>query len=127
MLSAEADHTILPNWYVSGLFQVVTDSSSRRTTGEITSYNAEHFAQTSITGEVGDNGDVNITVTATRKIQITPAHILSGSGKARRFFARFVTSKIFKQRPGSGMILISARHFSPYFLLSPHNLHLTRQ
>ncbi|KAJ7940635.1 peptide N-acetyl-beta-D-glucosaminyl asparaginase amidase A-domain-containing protein [Mycena leptocephala] len=81
VVSAEADHTILPNWYVSGLLQVVTDSSSKRTTGKVTSYSAEPFAQTSITGSVGDNGDVNITITASRKIQIS-ASILSGSGKA---------------------------------------------
>jgi hypothetical protein len=81
VVSAENDHTILPNWYVSGLLQVVTDSTSKRTTGKVTSYSAEPFAQTSVTGSVGDNGDVNITVIASRKIQIS-ASILSGSGKA---------------------------------------------
>ncbi|KAJ7172471.1 peptide N-acetyl-beta-D-glucosaminyl asparaginase amidase A-domain-containing protein [Mycena filopes] len=81
VVSAEEDRAILPNWYISGLLQVTTDSSSKRTTGKITSYNAEPFAQTSVTGSVGDNGDVNITVTASRKIHIT-ADILSGSGKA---------------------------------------------
>jgi len=83
VVSAEADHTILGNWYVSGLLQVITDSSSKRTTGKITSYSAQPFAETSIMGSVGDNGDVNITVTASRKIQIS-ANILSGSGKATK-------------------------------------------
>ncbi|KAJ7449814.1 peptide N-acetyl-beta-D-glucosaminyl asparaginase amidase A-domain-containing protein [Mycena latifolia] len=77
--SAEADKTILQNWFVSGLLQVVTDSSSKPTTGKITSYSAEPFAQTSTTGAVGDNGDINITVSATRSIHIA-AEIRSGSG-----------------------------------------------
>ncbi|KAJ7285831.1 peptide N-acetyl-beta-D-glucosaminyl asparaginase amidase A-domain-containing protein [Mycena rebaudengoi] len=81
VVSAEDDKTTLQNWFVSGLLQVVTDSSSKRTTGKITSYNAEPFAQTTVTGSVGDNGDVDVTVTASRKIQIS-ANILSGSGKA---------------------------------------------
>jgi hypothetical protein len=80
VVSAEADKTILQNWFVSGLLQVVTDSSSKRTTGKITSYNAEPFAQTTVTGTVGDNGDVNITVTASRKIHISST-IVSGSKK----------------------------------------------
>ncbi|KAF7322979.1 hypothetical protein HMN09_00077600 [Mycena chlorophos] len=78
--SAEADHTILSNWFVSGLLQVVTDSSSKRTTGKMTSYNAEPFAVSSNTGHVDSNGDIHITVSATRKISIT-SEILSGSGK----------------------------------------------
>ncbi|KAJ6596897.1 peptide N-acetyl-beta-D-glucosaminyl asparaginase amidase A-domain-containing protein [Mycena vulgaris] len=77
--SAEADKTILQNWFVSGNLQVVTDSSSKRTTGKMTSYSAEPFAQSTITGSVGDNGDVNITVSATRKIHIS-SEIRSGSG-----------------------------------------------
>ncbi|KAJ7709902.1 peptide N-acetyl-beta-D-glucosaminyl asparaginase amidase A-domain-containing protein [Mycena rosella] len=77
--SAEADKTILQNWFVSGLLQVVTDSSSKPTTGNMTSYSADPFAVATITGSVGDNGDVNITVSATRKIHIT-SEIRSGSG-----------------------------------------------
>ncbi|KAG6897579.1 hypothetical protein C0992_000167 [Termitomyces sp. T32_za158] len=41
---------------------------------------AEPFASTTTTGNVGANGDVNITVTATRKIHIE-ADIISGSGE----------------------------------------------
>ncbi|KAJ7273717.1 peptide N-acetyl-beta-D-glucosaminyl asparaginase amidase A-domain-containing protein [Mycena haematopus] len=78
--SAEADRTILQNWFVSGVLQVITDSSSKRTTGKITSYSAEPFAVTSTTGSVADNGDISITVKAQRQIHIT-ADILSGSGK----------------------------------------------
>ncbi|KAJ6547567.1 peptide N-acetyl-beta-D-glucosaminyl asparaginase amidase A-domain-containing protein [Mycena capillaripes] len=79
--SAEADAAILQNWFVSGVLQVVTDSSSKPTTGKITSYSAQPFAQTSTTGSVGANGDISITVKASRQIHIT-ADILSGSGKA---------------------------------------------
>ncbi|KAF8172814.1 peptide N-acetyl-beta-D-glucosaminyl asparaginase amidase A-domain-containing protein [Mycena galopus ATCC 62051] len=82
VVSAEANHTILPNWYVSGVLQVITDTSSKPTSGRITSYNAEPFAQTSTTGSLSENGDqLSIKVTASRKIHIT-ADILSGSGKA---------------------------------------------
>ncbi|KAF8212233.1 peptide N-acetyl-beta-D-glucosaminyl asparaginase amidase A-domain-containing protein [Mycena galopus ATCC 62051] len=78
--SAEADKTILQNWFVSGILQVVTDSSSERTTGNITSYSAEPYAVTSTTGSVSANGDISITVKASRQIHIT-ADIVSGSGK----------------------------------------------
>ncbi|KAF7294928.1 Peptide-N4-(N-acetyl-beta-glucosaminyl)asparagine amidase A [Mycena indigotica] len=79
--SAEADHTILQNWFVSGALQVVTDSSSKRTTGKILSYQAEPFAISSNTGSVdSSNGDIHITVSATRKIHIS-SEIISGSGK----------------------------------------------
>ncbi|KAF8172815.1 peptide N-acetyl-beta-D-glucosaminyl asparaginase amidase A-domain-containing protein [Mycena galopus ATCC 62051] len=82
VVSAEANHTILPNWFVSGVLQVITDTSSKPTSGRITSYNAEPFAQTSTTGSLSENGDqLSIKVTASRKIHIT-ADILSGSGKA---------------------------------------------
>ncbi|KAF7326945.1 Peptide-N4-(N-acetyl-beta-glucosaminyl)asparagine amidase A [Mycena venus] len=61
VVSAETDKTILQNWFVSGLLQVITDVSSKPTTGRITSYSAEPFAQTTTTGG---------------------PDILSGSGKA---------------------------------------------
>ncbi|KAI0748346.1 peptide N-acetyl-beta-D-glucosaminyl asparaginase amidase A-domain-containing protein [Daedaleopsis nitida] len=80
VVSAEDDHTINQNWFVSGSLQVVTDPSGKPTTGKITRYDAPPFAQTSVTGSVGDNGDVNITVAATRAIHIE-SEITSGSGK----------------------------------------------
>jgi hypothetical protein len=78
--SAETDKAILSNWFVSGVLQVITDSSSKPTTGKITSYSAEPFAVSSTTGSVSDNGDISITVKASRQIHIT-ADIVSGSGK----------------------------------------------
>ncbi|KAJ7905495.1 peptide N-acetyl-beta-D-glucosaminyl asparaginase amidase A-domain-containing protein [Mycena olivaceomarginata] len=72
--------SILSNWFVSGVLQVITDSSSKPTTGKITSYSAEPFAVSSTTGSVSDNGDISITVKASRQIHIT-ADIVSGSGK----------------------------------------------
>ncbi|KAI0807607.1 peptide N-acetyl-beta-D-glucosaminyl asparaginase amidase A-domain-containing protein [Fomes fomentarius] len=80
VLSAEDDHTINQNWFVSGNLQVVTDPSGKPTTGKITVHDAPLFAETSTTGNVGQNGDVNITVTATRNIHIE-AEITSGSGE----------------------------------------------
>ncbi|KAL7283571.1 LOW QUALITY PROTEIN: hypothetical protein ACG7TL_003006 [Trametes sanguinea] len=80
VVSAEEDHAINQNWFVSGNLQVVTDSSSRPTTGKITKYDASPFAVSTTTGSVGDNGDVNVTVSATRNIHIE-AEITSGSGK----------------------------------------------
>ncbi|KDQ60819.1 hypothetical protein JAAARDRAFT_173070 [Jaapia argillacea MUCL 33604] len=76
--SAETDHTINDNWYVSANLQVVTDPSGRPTTGQITTYDAQPYAQTTTTGSVGD-GDVNITVAATRSVHIE-ANVISGSG-----------------------------------------------
>ncbi|KAL6305342.1 peptide N-acetyl-beta-D-glucosaminyl asparaginase amidase A-domain-containing protein [Sparassis latifolia] len=76
--SAETDHTINDNWYVSGNLQVVTDPSARPTTGRITSYSAEPYAVTTTSASMA-NGNINITVSATRKIAIE-AEIVSGSG-----------------------------------------------
>lgn len=42
--SAENDRAILQNWYVSGLIQVITDSSNEPATGEITVYYVSPFA-----------------------------------------------------------------------------------
>jgi Peptide N-acetyl-beta-D-glucosaminyl asparaginase amidase A len=80
--SAEIDHAINDNWYVSGLLQVITDPSGKPTTGNITAYNAEPYARTTTTGDIAPNGDVTITVTATRHVSIE-ADILSGSGESR--------------------------------------------
>ncbi|TFY80830.1 hypothetical protein EWM64_g3177 [Hericium alpestre] len=78
--SAESDHTINQNWFVSGLLQVQLDSSSEPTTGNITLYEAFDFANTTTAGSVGTNGDVNVTVGAKRSIRIE-SDIVSGSGK----------------------------------------------
>ncbi|TBU49086.1 peptide N-acetyl-beta-D-glucosaminyl asparaginase amidase A-domain-containing protein [Dichomitus squalens] len=80
VVSAEDDHTINQNWFVSGSLQVVTDPSGKPTTGKITRYDADDFAVTNTTGSVGANGDVNVTVAATRNIHIE-AEITSGSGQ----------------------------------------------
>ncbi|KAK7054897.1 hypothetical protein VNI00_003360 [Paramarasmius palmivorus] len=78
--SAEDDHTTLQNWFVSGVLQVLVDSSSERTTGNITSYTAEPFADSNAVADI-EGRDVIITVTASRQIHIE-ADILSGSGVA---------------------------------------------
>ncbi|KAJ3759882.1 peptide N-acetyl-beta-D-glucosaminyl asparaginase amidase A-domain-containing protein [Lentinula raphanica] len=81
VVSAEANHTINPNWFVSGILQVVLDSSSERTTGSLTVHSATDYANTSITGSVADFGHFDATVTATRDIHIE-ADILGGSGQS---------------------------------------------
>ncbi|PPR06641.1 hypothetical protein CVT26_001183 [Gymnopilus dilepis] len=78
--SAETDHTINQNWFLSAVLQVFVDKSSRPTTGKINKYTAQPFSVTSTSGSVGSNGDVNITVTATRSILID-SMIISGSGQ----------------------------------------------
>jgi hypothetical protein len=83
IVSAESNHTINDDWYVSGNLQVVTDSSSTQTTGNITKYIANPYAVSSITGNVGENGDVNVTVKTTRQIHIESI-IKSGSGKTTK-------------------------------------------
>jgi hypothetical protein len=80
VVSAESNHTINANWFVSGLLQVVLDQSGKPTTGKINVYDAQPFAETSTTGTVSANGDVIVTVTANRKI-LVDSTIVSGSGK----------------------------------------------
>ncbi|KAF7789510.1 hypothetical protein EIP86_000456 [Pleurotus ostreatoroseus] len=80
VVSAESDHTINQNWFVSGLLQVVTDSSSKRTTGKILVNNAPAFATTNTTGTVSESGDVIVTVKANHDIHIE-SEIVSGSGQ----------------------------------------------
>jgi hypothetical protein len=77
--SAEDDHTILQNWFLSAALQVFTDTSSKPTTGKMTQYSVEPFSQTTTMGSVGENGDVNVTVSATRQVHIEST-ITSGSG-----------------------------------------------
>ena len=76
--SAEDDHTILQNWFVSGVLQVFVDSSSERTIGNISTYSVQPFAQSSASASVKGN-DVVITVNASRQIHIE-ADFVSGSG-----------------------------------------------
>ncbi|KAI0093521.1 peptide N-acetyl-beta-D-glucosaminyl asparaginase amidase A-domain-containing protein [Irpex rosettiformis] len=79
VISAESDHAINQNWFVSGNLQVITDPSGKPTTGNITVFNAPPFPTTSTTGTVGANGDVIVTVAAKHNIHIE-SHIVSGSG-----------------------------------------------
>ncbi|KZV93370.1 hypothetical protein EXIGLDRAFT_613065 [Exidia glandulosa HHB12029] len=79
VISAEDDHAIDQNWFVSGNIQVFVDRSSKPTTGRIISYNAEPFPVTTTTGTAGDNGDVNVTVSGTRSLSVV-SEIKAGSG-----------------------------------------------
>lgn len=80
VVSAETDHAINQNWFISANLQVITDSSSKPTKGKITKYEVQPFAQTKTTGNVAANGDTNFTVSATRSIHIE-SEFTSGSGK----------------------------------------------
>ncbi|KAG9318485.1 peptide N-acetyl-beta-D-glucosaminyl asparaginase amidase A-domain-containing protein [Chiua virens] len=77
--SAEANHTLNQNWYVSGLLQVVTDPSGKQTTGRITSYDVQPYAVTETSASIGGT-DVNITVNAQHSVHIE-AVVISGSGQ----------------------------------------------
>jgi hypothetical protein len=76
--SAETNHTLNQNWYVSGLLQVVTDPSGKPTTGNITTYDVQPYAMTETTASIGGT-DINITVSAQRSLKIEST-IVSGSG-----------------------------------------------
>ncbi|KAJ3541851.1 hypothetical protein NM688_g6034 [Phlebia brevispora] len=80
VVSAESDHAINQNWFVSGLLQVVLDPSAKPTTGKILVLEAPDFAVTNTTGTVSDTGDVVVTVKASRNIHIE-SEIISGSGQ----------------------------------------------
>ncbi|KAF8844962.1 hypothetical protein BDN67DRAFT_1050060 [Paxillus ammoniavirescens] len=79
VVSAEANHTLNQNWYVSGLLQVVLDPSGKPTTGNITSYDVQPYAVTETTATMG-GGDVNITLKAQRSLRIESV-VISGSGQ----------------------------------------------
>ena len=79
MASAEDDHATNQNWFLSAALQVFTDASSNPTTGHMTQYSVEPFSQTTTVGSVSKNGDLNVTVSATRQVHIEST-ITSGSG-----------------------------------------------
>lgn len=56
------------------------DSSSKPTKGKITKYKADPYPVAKVTGNVAENGDVNVTVSASRSLTIE-AEIIAGSGK----------------------------------------------
>jgi len=81
--SAENNHAINENWFLSAALQVFTDASSNPTTGKMTHYSVEPFSHTTTAGSVGENGDVNVIVSATRQVHIEST-IISGSGMVNK-------------------------------------------
>lgn len=71
--SAETNQTVL-SWFISGNIQVQLDSTSERTTGSITSYEAPLAGDFSTTGQVGPNynatGNLQFQVEGPRSINI---------------------------------------------------------
>jgi len=119
VVSSEADHTILQNWYVSGLLQVVTDSSSKPTTGNMTVYDAPLYAHTSNTGTAGV-GTLDVTVKATRKLHIE-ADILSGSGKSTHVVSTQELSYSNRQSYGDNAVFQVLRQTASGQTYSTHN------
>ncbi|KAH8980166.1 peptide N-acetyl-beta-D-glucosaminyl asparaginase amidase A-domain-containing protein [Lactarius hatsudake] len=76
--SAESDHQINLNWFLSGLLQVNLDSSTLPTAGNITLYQASDYALSTASGS--NDSDINIIVNASRSIHIE-AEIIAGSGE----------------------------------------------
>ena len=106
VVSAEADHAINDNWFLSGniqvsgfnlnlpthldsyssiyvCMQVITDPSNKTTTGKITNYQVPQFATSSLQGNLANNGDLNVTVRAAHKLLIE-ADVISGSGSVNQ-------------------------------------------
>jgi hypothetical protein len=118
--SAEDDHSINKNWFVSGNLQVVTDSSSQPTTGKITSYVADPFAKATISGNQATNGDLEVTVTAKRIIHIE-ADVISGSGKTNHVvWSQDLDYSNTQQSQGQGAVNIIDQH-STGTIISTHN------
>ncbi|KAF5358320.1 hypothetical protein D9756_001569 [Leucocoprinus leucothites] len=80
VVSAESDHTILQNWFVSGNLQVFTDPSGQPTTGKMLRVDNQPFAKTKSEGGLDRNGDLRFTVSASRSIHIE-SEIVSGGNK----------------------------------------------
>ncbi|KAG7092461.1 hypothetical protein E1B28_008813 [Marasmius oreades] len=135
--SAEADHTILQNWFVSGALQVFVDVSSQRTIGNITTYSADPFAESSATASRQGN-NVIITVSAQREIHVE-ADILSGSGVAthvvwsqnlqyqniQSYLNRASTQNIFQTASGSVSSIHSGKQVVKDIFSYPLTINLT--
>lgn len=81
VVSAESDHSINQNWYVTANLQVLTNAkSSKRTTGNMIVYDVQPYAHTSTSGTVAKNGDLDFTVKANRDIHIE-SNIITGDGE----------------------------------------------
>ncbi|KAH9068071.1 peptide N-acetyl-beta-D-glucosaminyl asparaginase amidase A-domain-containing protein [Lactarius deliciosus] len=110
--SAEPDHQINQNWFVSGLLQVKLDSSTAPTTGKITRYEVPNFA-TSSASSSARGVDVNITLKASRRVHIE-AEIIAGSGtrtkvvfsqdleyrNVQNYLQNFTTQNLFQATSG---------------------------
>ncbi|KAI9452296.1 peptide N-acetyl-beta-D-glucosaminyl asparaginase amidase A-domain-containing protein [Lactarius psammicola] len=100
--SAEPDHKINQNWFLSGLLQVKLDSSTLPTMGKITRYEAPDFATSSVSSSAS-GVDVSITLNASRSIHIE-AEIIAGSGTR--------TEVVFSQNLGYTNVQNYLRNFT---------------
>ncbi|KAI9453624.1 peptide N-acetyl-beta-D-glucosaminyl asparaginase amidase A-domain-containing protein [Lactarius psammicola] len=110
--SAEPDHQINQNWFLSGLLQVKLDSSTAPTAGKITRYEASDFATSSVSSSAS-GVDVNITLRASRSVHIE-TEIIAGSGartevvfsqnlgyaNVQNYLQNFTTQNVFQVTSG---------------------------
>lgn len=103
-----ANHTINSDWLVSGNVQIVLDESEKPTTGRITRYDVEPFAQVMVTGRVsGSAPDVTATTRAIRSL-LVEGEALTGSGRIMNYRwqqqASFLNTETYVTNPTSGLI-----------------------
>ena len=80
--SADLDHTINSNRIISANLQVVTGSSSEPTSGKITAYSVEPFAQSTDSLSAVEGG-VEVNIKTTRKLRIE-SEVISGGGSKKQ-------------------------------------------
>ncbi|KAF5326368.1 hypothetical protein D9611_000008 [Ephemerocybe angulata] len=119
VVSAEDDHAVLQNWYLSGLLQVFTDASGLPTTGTLRQA-VEPYAQIETLGEVAENGNVVVTVSAARKLSIE-ATVVSGSGEVNEVSWSQVLEYKNTQYYLNGALEQSIGQSARGFVISKHN------
>ena len=79
VLSAESNHSINQNWYVTANLQVTLDKSSSPTTGRMMLYQVDPYAHASTSGNARRKGGSDFTLSASRSLRIE-SQIRTGSG-----------------------------------------------
>ncbi|KAH6918582.1 peptide N-acetyl-beta-D-glucosaminyl asparaginase amidase A-domain-containing protein [Coprinopsis sp. MPI-PUGE-AT-0042] len=118
--SAEEDHAILQNWYVSGILQVFTSESPKPTTGRIIKYNAEPYAESRTSGNVNTETGVDITVDASRKLSVE-SEIIDGNGKRNHVSWSQQLSFSNKQKFSEGGFVMEVSQSTTGRVTSTHN------
>ncbi|KAF9069614.1 peptide N-acetyl-beta-D-glucosaminyl asparaginase amidase A-domain-containing protein [Rhodocollybia butyracea] len=77
VVSGDPGGPINQNWFISGLLQIVTASTSTPTTGNMTVYEADELPVSNASASVAKNGDIIITTTGSRTVHIE-SNVCSG-------------------------------------------------